>query len=42
MIPIKYIKLLQWFIGTDVDGIWGPQSAAAADAIIEKIRQVIE
>lgn len=36
----KYIKLLQWLLGVDIDGIWGPQSAAAADAMLAELEQV--
>lgn len=34
----KYIRLLQFLIGTDVDGDFGPKSRAAADALLEKLQ----
>ncbi len=32
-----YIRLLQFLVGTEIDGDFGPQSKAAADALIEKL-----
>ena len=32
-----YVRLLQFLIGTEVDGDFGPKSEAAADALIEKL-----
>lgn len=34
MMENKYVRLLQFLIGTEVDGDFGPNSKAAADALI--------
>lgn len=36
----KYIKLLQFLLGVEVDGIFGKQSKAAADALIAELSKV--
>jgi len=33
-----YVRLLQYLVGTEVDGDWGPASCAAADRLIEELR----
>lgn len=33
-----YVRLLQFLVGTEVDGDWGPASCAAADRLIEELR----
>ena len=33
----KYVRLLQFLIGTDVDGDFGPNSEAAADSLIARL-----
>lgn len=40
MLETKYIKLFQLLIGADVDGIFGKQSKACADAIIAMMAKV--
>ena len=37
MLENKYIRLLQFLIGTDVDGDFGKNSKAAADRLIEQL-----
>lgn len=38
----KYIRLLQFLVGTDVDGDWGPNSRAAADQLINRLDVIRE
>ena len=35
-----YIRLLQFLVGTEIDGDWGPLSCAAADDMISRLRSV--
>ena len=35
-----YIRLLQFLVGTEIDGDWGPLSCAAADHLIEELRSI--
>lgn len=35
-----YIRLLQFLVGTEIDGDWGPLSCAAADRLISQLREV--
>ena len=35
-----YVRLLQFLVGTEIDGDWGPQSCAAADRMINELRQL--
>lgn len=35
-----YIRLLQFLVGTEIDGDWGPLSCAAADELISQLRRV--
>lgn len=37
MLENKYIRLLQFLVGTEVDGDFGKNSKAAADALIAKL-----
>lgn len=37
-----YVRLLQFLIGTEVDGDFGPKSEAAADALIEQLERYQE
>lgn len=37
-----YVRLLQFLIGTDVDGDFGKKSEAAADALIEQLERYQE
>lgn len=32
-----YVRLLQFLVGTEVDGDWGPASCAAADRMIGEL-----
>lgn len=32
-----YVRLLQYLVGAEVDGDWGPASCAAADHLIEEL-----
>lgn len=41
MIKNIYIRLLQYLIGVDVDGDFGPKSQEAADRLIAKIRELV-
>lgn len=34
-----YVRLLQFLVGTEIDGDWGPNSCAAADRLIAQLRQ---
>ena len=36
----KYIRLLQFLVGTEVDGDFGPKSRAAADQLLETLAQM--
>lgn len=38
----KYIRLLQFLIGTDVDGDFGPNSKAAADRLLSELQQLYD
>lgn len=38
----KYIRLLQFLVGTEVDGDWGKNSCAAADSLIEKLSKMYD
>ena len=38
----KYIRLLQFLIGTDVDGDFGPRSRAAADRLLNELQQLYD
>ena len=33
-----YVRLLQFLVGTEIDGDWGPQSCRAADQLISRLR----
>ena len=37
-----YIRLLQFLVGTEVDGDWGPKSKEAADRLIERIERTLK
>lgn len=37
-----YVRLLQFLIGTEVDGDFGAKSEAAADALIEQLERYQE
>ena len=37
-----YVRLLQFLIGTEVDGDFGPKSEAAADRLIEQLEGYLE
>ena len=36
----KYIRLLQFLVGTDVDGDFGPRSKAAADRLLNQLSEM--
>lgn len=38
----KYIRLLQFLVGTDVDGDFGPRSKAAADRLIAQLSDLYD
>lgn len=35
-----YVRLLQFLVGTDIDGDWGPLSCQAADQLISQLRDL--
>lgn len=36
----KYIRLLQFLVGTEVDGDFGPRSKAAADRLLNQLSEM--
>ena len=38
----KYIRLLQFLVGTEVDGDWGKNSRAAADRLLEELQKLYD